>query len=250
MVDLSVDFAGLKLKNPFIIASSENVRDIRQILKAEKCGAAAVILKAMGPPGSELLDSKLRIFLDVKRKAVLGAGGSRWLSYDEAIELVHAAKKEADIKVGVNVPFPLYGDYGFVVEAVKKATQAGADFIEINFKGLPIKSSASKKEKNDQKSVLQNNAGEYGKYINDYLDRVSEGAGAIKRAVNVPVIGKIDPQKCDVVASALAMQKGGADAVDAANIAGGTFAIDIFNGGKLRVPATKKAIFMTIGAPY
>jgi dihydropyrimidine dehydrogenase (NAD+) subunit PreA len=67
---------------------------------------------------------------------------------------------------------------------------------------------------------------------------VSEGASAIKRAVNVPVIGKIDPQKCDVVASALAMQRGG------------TFAIDIFNGGKSKVPATKKAIFMTIGAPY
>jgi dihydropyrimidine dehydrogenase (NAD+) subunit PreA len=251
MVDLSIDFAGLELKNPFIVSSSENVRDIRQIIKAEQCGASAVILKAMGPPGSTLLDSKLRIFLDAKGKAVLGAGGSRWLSYDEAIELVRSAKKETKIKVGVNVPFPTYGDYRLVVEAVEKVTRAaGADFIELNFKGLPLKSAVSENGENVKKPTVPDSAQRYGEYIRDYLDRVSAGTAAIKRAVNIPVIGKIDPQKCDVVASAIAMRSGGADAVDAANIMGGTVSIDIYNRGRLRIPATKRATLMTIGAPY
>ena len=94
MVDLSVHLAGLELKNPLIVASSENVRDIRQIKRAEECGASAVILKAMGPPDSLLLEPKMRIFIDVKGQAVMGSGGGAgWLTYDEAVELVREAKK-------------------------------------------------------------------------------------------------------------------------------------------------------------
>ena len=52
MIDLSINFAGLELKNPLIVASSDNVRDIRQIKQAEEYGASAVILKSMLPPGS------------------------------------------------------------------------------------------------------------------------------------------------------------------------------------------------------
>jgi dihydroorotate dehydrogenase (fumarate) len=135
MVDLSVNFAGLELKNPFIVASSENVRDIRQIKKAEKCGASAVVLKAMGPPGSIRLNSVLRMYADVEGKALFGIGGSRWLSYDEGVKLVREAKAETNIKIGVNMAFPMSGDYQFVVEAAKRVAQAGADFIELNFKG-------------------------------------------------------------------------------------------------------------------
>jgi dihydroorotate dehydrogenase len=49
MVDLSVNFAGVELKNPLVVASSDNVRDIRQIKKAEEHGASAIILKAILP---------------------------------------------------------------------------------------------------------------------------------------------------------------------------------------------------------
>jgi dihydropyrimidine dehydrogenase (NAD+) subunit PreA len=250
MVDLSINFGGLELKNPLIVASSENVRDIRQIKRAEECGAAAVILKAMGPPGSVLLNSILRIFIDAKGQAVSGIGGSKWLSYDEGIELVRAAKKETKIKIGVNIPFPTSGDYQFVVDAVKRAADNGADFIEINFKGLPLVSTATTEKTDTQRAAMQESAEGYGEYVRNYLSRVSAGTSAIKRAVNIPVIGKIDPQKTDVVASAMAMQRGGADAVDVANIMGGTIPIDIFNRGKLSIPAAKRAILTTVGAPY
>ena len=44
MADLSVDFAGLKLKNPFIIASSELTNKIDKIKVAEENGADLVLL--------------------------------------------------------------------------------------------------------------------------------------------------------------------------------------------------------------
>ena len=45
MADLSVDFAGLKLKNPFIIASSELTNKVEKIKIAEEHGASAVSTK-------------------------------------------------------------------------------------------------------------------------------------------------------------------------------------------------------------
>ena len=69
MLDLSVDFAGLELKNPLVVASSECVRDIRQIKKAEQCGASAVIVKAIFPPGVIGLQRNMRIFVEKRNGA-------------------------------------------------------------------------------------------------------------------------------------------------------------------------------------
>ncbi len=45
MADLSIEFAGLKLKNPFIIASSELTNRLDKIKIAEENGASAVSTK-------------------------------------------------------------------------------------------------------------------------------------------------------------------------------------------------------------
>jgi len=245
MVDLSVNLAGLELKNPFIVASSEIVRDIRQVKKAEKCGASAVITKAMGF-GSPHLSSKLRTFIDVKGQALYGLGGSKWLTYDEGVDLVKATKKETGIKIGVNMAFPMVGDYQYVVDAVKRLSEAGADFIELNFKGTPLTVTQAKEKVT---AGQESNQG-YGEYLDKYYSRVVEATRTIKRSVSVPVICKIDPQMGDVVISALTMESGGADAVDAANILGGTIALDIYHRGSLRMPGAKRALLNTVGAPY
>jgi dihydropyrimidine dehydrogenase (NAD+) subunit PreA len=250
MVDLTTNFAGLELNSPFIVASSETVRDIRQIKKAEKCGASAVILKAMGPPGSPLLYSKLRTFVDVKGQAIYGIGGSRWLSYDQGVELVMAAKKETGIKIGVNMAFPMIRDYQLVVDAVARLAEAGADFIELNFKGESYTSTLEKGKMDTERSGTWEGIKGYGEYVDKYLSRVAEGTRTIKQVVSLPVVGKIDPQMGDIVVSALAMQSGGANAVDAANIMGGSIAVDIYNGGTLKMPGAKKALLNTVGTPY
>ena len=66
MIDLSVDFAGVELKNPLLVASADIGRDIRQIRKAEKYGASAVIVKGMFPDNSSELNSVMRVLLDEK----------------------------------------------------------------------------------------------------------------------------------------------------------------------------------------
>ncbi|MFC2070168.1 hypothetical protein ACFLTB_03215 [Chloroflexota bacterium] len=253
MVDLSINFAGLELKNPLIVASSDNVRDIRQIKQAEEYGASAVILKAMLPPASISPQMMLRIFVDAKGQAVCGGAGANRLSYDQAVELVMAAKKETRIKVGANIGFQVSEDYQLTVDAVKRVVQAGADFIELNFKGRAFTGPVVMGKVGEQRAnTREEDKGyeEYEEYVRNFLKMVSAGTRIIKQAVNIPVIGKIGPAGVDTVASAMAIESGGADAVNAVNIMGGTIPIDIFDRGRLRTPAAKSAELMTVGAPY
>ncbi len=131
MVDLSVNFAGLELKNPLVVASSDNVRDIRQIRKAEQCGASAVITKALLPQGALGLHPKFRMFIDAKGMTRYGGCVARRLSYEEGIELVRAAKKETQIKVGVNIPFFKLEERESCAQVAERSAAAGADFVSV-----------------------------------------------------------------------------------------------------------------------
>ena len=94
MIDLSVNFAGIHLKNPLVVASSDTVRDIRQVKKAEEYGASAVILKGMLPDNSNELNSILRVFVDEKGHTVYGTAGASRLSYTKGVELVRTEERD------------------------------------------------------------------------------------------------------------------------------------------------------------
>jgi len=131
--DLSVDFTGLELKNPLVVASSECVRDIRQLRKAEQCGASAAIIKAVFPPGVIGLQRNMRIFVDIKGEALHGVAANVRLSHDQGVELLRAAKKEMKIKIGINIPFFKLADREVYADTAKRMADNGADFIEVNF---------------------------------------------------------------------------------------------------------------------
>ena len=99
MANLSTNIAGLELKNPFIAASSDNTRDIRQLRRAEECGASAFIVKALLPANSIELKSTLRVFVDAKGRNVYGTAGANRLSYDQGADLVRTAKKESRMAI-------------------------------------------------------------------------------------------------------------------------------------------------------
>ena len=54
MADLSVEFSGVKLKNPIIVASAEPSNSVENIKKCIDFGAGAVITKTIGDiPGMQ-----------------------------------------------------------------------------------------------------------------------------------------------------------------------------------------------------
>ncbi len=80
MVDLSVEIAGLRLRNPLVAASGSITHTLLRIKKAEAANCGAVITKAivLEPGDNTKRPSRRRLFLH------------------EGIDLIKAAKKETN----------------------------------------------------------------------------------------------------------------------------------------------------------
>ena len=236
------------MKNPFILASSDNTRDIKQIKRAEEYGASAVVLKAMLPSDSDELASMLRVFVDAKGKTVYGTAGANRLTYDQGVDLVKAAKKETSIKIGINIPFFLLEDYEVIIDGIKRLTAAGADFVELNFKPSIVARPAVKRMFRKQDFTMQEEEQEYEDYAHNIMNFVTTRTRAVKEIVDIPVIAKLTPDGVDEVALAMAAERGGADAVDAIGSLGGAYNIDIYDNGRSKIPGAIKGFFQINGA--
>jgi dihydropyrimidine dehydrogenase (NAD+) subunit PreA len=76
---------------------------------------------------------------------------------------------------------------------------------------------------------------------------IYEGVKAVKQIADVPVMTKITPEGVDVVQAALAMERGGANAIHAIDAVSGSPMIDIYNEGKLLMKGTKNGVLWLSG---
>ena len=220
--NLSVNFAGLELRNPLVVAASDATRTVMQLKEAEKCGASAVIIKAISIDPIAL-KSKPRFYID--KNSVFGFGGSKRLNTDEAENLIKNAKKTVKIPIGTNIIYSWPDDLDFYIRIAQRMQEAGVDFIEINF--FP--------------STMRTPEGGNIPHL------IYEGVKAIKQIADVPVMTKLSPEGIDVVQAALAMERGGADAIHAIDAVSGSPMIDIYNEGKLLMEGTKNGVLWLSG---
>ena len=71
MADLSITYAGLKLRNPFIISSSGLTNSVDKIRKLDNLGAGAVVLKSLF---EECLDETSTKVISIKPEMVSKGG--------------------------------------------------------------------------------------------------------------------------------------------------------------------------------
>lgn len=89
MIDLSVELAGLHLKNPIVVASGDIGCHLGQIKEAEYYGAAAFITKGCIPrPGAPGLTRKARFRVNYKKGAFRAMAGSRRQTLELAEKLM------------------------------------------------------------------------------------------------------------------------------------------------------------------
>ena len=253
MIDLSVNFAGVELKNPLVVASADIGRDIRQIRKAAEYGASAVIVKGMLPDDSSELNSIMRVLLDERGHTVYGSAGASRLSYTRGVEVIRAAKKETRIKIGACIPYLPLPDRDIIADAAKRAEKAGADFIEVNFKPQVTNYLSAMEKIAGRTSGAEMDADEVGEQMRNLLSQISEGVRRMKQAVGVPVLAKLSPDGVDVLSQAMVARKAGVDAIDAIGSTNGAFKIDIHDGGKMTMPCARTGVFLLSGAllkPY
>jgi dihydroorotate dehydrogenase (NAD+) catalytic subunit len=200
-VDLRVEIAGLKLKNPILTASGcfgygEEAADFFDLDKLGGIVTKSITpLPRTGHPPPKVAETGA---------GMLNAIGLTNVGLDKFITDQLPRLREIDTAVIVNIAGTTVDDYKYLAERI--SAESGIDAIEINI-SCP----------NVDRGGLEFGASP------ESAAKVTEACKSVSR---VPIIPKLSPNVSDIVAIAKAVENAGADAISLINTLVGT-AIDI-----------------------
>ncbi len=188
---LNINFAGLKLKNPTVLASGILGYSTESLTSIVEGGAGAVVTKSIGTkPRTGYANPTVA----QAKYGLINAMGLPNPGIDAYVQEISHAKTALSVPLIVSV-------YGYSPEeyalTAKKAAEAGADAVELNVSCPHVK--------------------ETGSEIGQNPTVLAEVVKKVKAAVHKPVIVKLSPNVTDIVAIAEAAVKAGADALTAVN---------------------------------
>lgn len=190
MVDLTTEVAGLRLRNPTMLASGFLDETGGSLLRVFKAGAGAVVTKSIGPEPREGYANPTVVELDA---GLLNAVG---LPNPGIVEFQREVKQA--LEGGAIVIGSVYGkDAHEYAMCALKMEEYGVQAVELNLscphaKGL-------------------------GTEIAQHADAVAEITKAVRDAVGVPVFPKLSPNVADIASFAVAAERAGADGIVAIN---------------------------------
>ncbi|MFA4886389.1 MAG: NAD-dependent dihydropyrimidine dehydrogenase subunit PreA [Desulfotomaculaceae bacterium] len=211
--DLTVDFCGLRLPNPFLLASAPPTADAAMIKRAFALGWGGAVTKTIPPDGMVITDVSPRLrTLRNNKGTVLGLENIELISH-KPLSLWLAEIRD------IKHCFPQNLLIASLMAEVRKERwqemsvslqKAGADALELNFScphGMPEKGLGSAIGQDEELTRL----------ITSW----------VKEVVSIPVIVKLSPNVTDIGLLALAAEKGGADGLAAINTVQCLVAIDL-----------------------
>ncbi len=135
-MDLSVNYMGLKLKNPIIVGSSGLTNSVEKIRDLERQGAGAVVLKSLFEEQILMEQEKANDQNDFDYPEAMDymKAYAEEYTYADFIKLIRGAKAAVDIPVIASVNCVSMGKW---TDFAKKIEEAGADALEINISLLP-----------------------------------------------------------------------------------------------------------------
>jgi dihydroorotate dehydrogenase (NAD+) catalytic subunit len=190
--ELSVEFAGIKLPNPAILASGILGVSSEIMIRAARAGAGAVVTKSFNRNGRE--GYRNPSFVEVQGGFLnsLGIPNPGMVEMREEIE--HASK------AGVPVIASVFGfDAQEFADAAVMGESGGAIALELNVSCPHVK--------------------EVGVEIGQRAEMVHEVTKAVKSKVRLPVFVKLTPNVTNIVEIAKAAEDAGADGITAINTA-------------------------------
>ena len=190
MVDLRTEIAGLRLRNPTMLASGFLDETGGSLLRVYRAGAGAVVTKSIGPEPREGYANPTVAELDA---GLLNAVGLP----NPGVEAFLPELKEALAGKALVIASVFGKDAAEYAKVAARLAEGGAAAIEMNLscphaKGL-------------------------GSEIAQSEEAVREFTRAVKDAVSVPVFPKLSPNVSDIAAFAVAAVLGGADGFVAIN---------------------------------
>lgn len=194
---LETDLCGMRMRNPFILASG--IRDINSalLIRAAKEGAGAVTSKSVSLLPRAGHPNPTVVF---HGGVMINAIGLSNPGIDAEIAELKLAKSGA----GVPVIASVYGQsVDEFYELAYKISEAEPDMIELNIS-------------------CPNVAHECRLFSADPSDAAAATA-SVKKATSIPVSVKLSPNVTDIAEIAMAVEKAGADCITAINTVGGMF---------------------------
>ena len=230
-----IDFGGLELKHPVVIASGPVSATIDQLEAADRAGAAGASIKQVMTRQS--FRGNLRAYSTPDHVMVFPV--DRRLDVVEGIELVKEAKRrklELAIIVNLSSQEAEVEEYG---RLARKFEEAGADAIEINL--CCPNFSLTKRQLG---RALGEDDIDTGAVTGQNPRLAAEITKCIKDSVQIPVIPKLTPTALDPGRVAEECEKAGADAF---SVVGGPSLgappVDIYGAGRPLYPLMERAAF-------
>src|ERR1700684_2157498 len=210
MADLTVKFAGVTSPNPFWLASGPPTNTGGQVMRAFEAGGGGAVWKTIGEP---IVNTSSRYgAIDLNGVKMMGLNNIELIS-DRSPDINFREIYEVKKKYPKNLVIA-----SLMVESrreswhamVRRAEEAGADALELNF-GCPHGMS----ERGMGSSVGQ---------VPEYTEMITSW---VKEAAKIPVIVKLTPNVATVAPIALAAERGGADAVSLINTINSLMGVDL-----------------------
>lgn len=206
-----ISFLGVKLKNPFVVASGPLTSSLRLLQLCEKYGAAAASIK---------LTMRTPPFHGQLRAVVIPSIGmihasERRLGLEEGLKLLIEAKEKTSLKLFANITSES-GDLEEWVLLAQSFAEAGADFIEANLCCPMIGLDEA------HKGVWYKRRG--GAVAGERAETVYKIARAISSEISIPLICKLTPTVSNLAEVAKAAEEGGARG------------LHVFGGSSLALP--------------
>ncbi|RYL99037.1 NAD-dependent dihydropyrimidine dehydrogenase subunit PreA [Sporolactobacillus sp. THM7-7] len=210
MADLSVDFAGIKSKNPFWLASGPPTNTGYQVQRAFEAGWGGAVWKTLGDP----------IVNVTSRFAGLHYNGQRVAGFNNIelitdrplevnLEEIYETKKKFPDRV-IIASLMVEPEQEKWHEIVKRVEDVGVDGLELNF-GCPH-------------GMAERGMGSASGQVPELVEKQTYWA---KEAAETPVIVKLTPNITDITATAYAAAQGGADAISLINTINSLMGIDL-----------------------
>jgi dihydroorotate dehydrogenase subfamily 1 len=195
-----IEYAGLKLKNPFIVASSPLTAKVHLIKKAEEYGAAGVSTKLAFI--RQPFYGKLRMYNEPKEGSIVCH--DRRLDLEEAQVLISEARKTTqDLILFANITHTAKDLEGWAYLA-KAMEEAGAHAIEANMICPNVGLTAKR---------LGQRAHSSGGSVGQSLEAAAAVTRALKETVSIPVVAKLTPNVTDIAEIARVCEGAGADGI-------------------------------------
>ncbi|MFZ0663523.1 MAG: NAD-dependent dihydropyrimidine dehydrogenase subunit PreA [Acidobacteriaceae bacterium] len=208
--DLSVRFAGIRSPNPFWLSSGPPTNTAGQVMRAFDAGWGGAVWKTIG---AQVRNSTSRYSsVNLGRRRMMGFSNIELIS-DRPVEDNLREIKEVKQKYPQNalvVSLMVESKREAWHDIVRRAEDAGADGVELNF-GCPH-------------GMNERGMGSAVGQVPEYTEMITAWA---KEAARVPVMVKLTPNVTDIRATARAAKQGGADAISAINTINSITGIDL-----------------------